>query len=194
MNSRMRNYYVLALLSFVGILAALSNQVLSDASAAPVTDGAVLYKQGGNTTNIMGRNLNLPSNMPQLTVTKDEPDLAARGFGANIEHVGLQGSVHAAAVYTQKNFQGDCETVNSYRSELWSPSNTVGTNIQSIRLNATCVGPTNDVPVVTDVTSVADSSANARCPSGYTRRNQDLNEGARGKYTYVCVQFGPRSS
>ena len=37
-----------------------------------------------------------------------------------------------------------------------------------------------------------DSSASPSVPPGYTKISQDLNEGARGKYIYLCFTKTPK--
>jgi hypothetical protein len=182
--------------SLLILISGSSAQGQGNIMKAPTTGGAVIYQQGASSGNqILGRTMsNLPANMPHITITKDVPDLFAIGYGNAIVHISLQGSVRAAAVYTERNYKGDCETVTPYRPNLWSPSNTVGMNIQSIQLNSTCLGPTNALPVATDLKIISGSSRDIKCPSGYTRRNQDLNEGAGGDFTYMCIQFGPRTT
>lgn len=41
---------------------------------------------------------------------------------------------------------------------------------------------------------ISGGDAAIRCPSGYSRKHQDLNEGAGGAFIYLCVSWGPRPS
>jgi len=198
MHLRFESVTTNLLLAFGSLILFLGSSVQGQVNVmkAPTTGGAVLYQQGASSGNqILGRTMSsLPANIPHTTITKDVPNLFAIGYGNAIVYMSLQGAVRSAAVYTETNYKGDCETVTPYRPNLWSPSNTVGLNIKSIQLNSTCLGPTNDLPIVTDLKIISGSSRDLKCPSGYTRRNQDLNEGAGGDFTYMCIQFGPRTT
>lgn len=46
--------------------------------------------------------------------------------------------------------------------------------------------PTRYVP---DVSVITGNSSSISCPDGYTRINQDLNEGEGGKFVYACVWY-----
>ncbi|KJZ10850.1 hypothetical protein TW85_19220 [Marinomonas sp. S3726] len=47
--------------------------------------------------------------------------------------------------------------------------------------------------VITDITTISGDSPDIQAPDGYIKIGQDLNEGARGKYIYLCYKKGEYS-
>jgi hypothetical protein len=138
-----------------------------------------------------------------LQVHADIPDLRVLNF--NDKALALTVSVPTAvAAYSDINYSGTCETF--FGTRLYDLADTMlgPRSISSIRLNYTCLGPTTEKPVVTDISfAPSDTRASNRspgCPNTYTRIKQDLHESlsgahiagvAHGNWLYMCVQYGP---
>lgn len=124
-----------------------------------------------------------------LSVINSVPDLRAAGYAFNDRASSLTPSKNTVwAVYADINYSGACETVTE--DIPWLGATNVGNdNISSILANATCAGPVA-TSYVTDLTVVNGGSADITCPSGYTKKWQDLNQGAGGDFVFACVQYG----
>jgi hypothetical protein len=148
-----------------------------------------------------------------LQVRQDIPDLRAvccANFTTPLNDNDLAKAITvstptAVAVYADINYSGTCET-------FFGPGlrpldiTTIGQNtISSIKMNATCLGPTTGKPIVTDVKVVTSPNGSAipSCPSGYSRSLADLNAGLEtpgikagqdGDHIFVCTQYGPANA
>ena len=47
---------------------------------------------------------------------------------------------------------------------------------------------------ISDMHVISGDSSNITCPDGYTKLNQDLNEGSGGKYVYACAWYDTNPS
>lgn len=123
------------------------------------------------------------------TIFGSVPDLRAAAYDFNDTTSSIQISPGTVwAVYSDINFAGTCETVTE--DIPWLGATNVGNDaISSLRSNFTCAGPVAN-SYVTDITAVHGNSRNISCPSGYTKKWQDLNQGVGGDFVFACVQYG----
>jgi len=124
-------------------------------------------------------------------VTSDIATLDGTGWNDRTESLQLHG-IMAVAVYSAPNFGGTCETFVHDQPDLAGTN--VGTRtISSIRIDSTCGGAVTGSrpPVVGNLLVVTGRSAGTSCPNNYTKKTQDLNEGASGDFIYLCVLYRP---
>ena len=125
-----------------------------------------------------------------INIYENTPDLRPLGANDEASEITLY-NVNAAAVYSDINYGGRCETIIP-RNQGSLAGTTIGNDaISSIRVNWTCLGPVRQIPVVTDLKVISNGSNVTDCGSTYTRRQKDLNDNAGGDYIYLCIQYGP---
>ncbi len=191
----MRNNRSILVASFIVLMAAMTaflGGAVRPAEAADAPIGATLIGsyETTYTTGPFGVQIPTVKVSSGYQVRADIADLRAAGFNdkAIAVHVTIGTAV---AVYADINYLGTCETLfGTHRIDL--NNSMVGANaISSVRLNATCDGPTTGKPVITDLSVVNGSSAGLRCPDRFSRINQNLNQSVGGDYIYICVRYGP---
>ena len=165
-----------ALIAAAGFLAALG-----PAQAQAQTTGVALFSDANY------------SSVGTLT-RSSVPDLASfgNGWAGRISSLRVLGAV-AVAAYSEPNYGGRCETFTT--QDGWLGDNAIGNDaIRSIKVGYTCFGQVPGRVVVTDVAVVKGSTPGIACPRGYTKKLQDLNQGAGGDYVYLCMKWGPRTT
>ena len=126
------------------------------------------------------------------TVSSSTRDLSSIGFDDKTSALQVRGDI-AVAVYSDVNYGGTCETFVGTEIDL--TDHPIGDNrISSVKVNHTCNGWLPGPAVIHDVKTVIGDSSSVSCPDGYTKKPENLNEGAGGKRVYACVLWGPRRS
>ena len=125
-----------------------------------------------------------------------ETDMSTRLNGAARLSVQLKG-FNAAALYSEPNFAGTCDTI--LRSVPDTAALSVGGGIRSVALDAVCGTSghprlmTGSEPYVSDI-KVVSGPAGSRpgCPDGYSRRTQSTTQGSvptSTKDVFICLQW-----
>jgi len=166
--------YVMALVLIVGVLGIIPARPVAADTPVPVV---VLYLDA----DYGGEGLAFNQSIPDLNT--EFPT-----FNRQASSIKLTNGPFFASVYTGANYTGNCMTVSENIAFLGNTS--IGNDtIVSVKLNMTCNGPAI-TSYLTDVSVVMDDHSAVLCPAGYTKKMQDLNEHAKGKFVYACVQYG----